>query len=242
MSLGAKKPRSEKLAAIANSAADVLFPGRCLLCGSWLMFAAEPGAVICSGCRTRLVPLDGERCGVCSIPLMSELGLCTRCRGTEYSFSRNHSVFAYAAELKDLVKSYKFSGRVRLSGLFAEALAAAARREFPGAPVVPAPARPGADGPDHVGRIAGIMRRKHGLTVSHLLVRAAGSPQKTLDLEERRRNLRGKISLRTGCRIPERVVLLDDVFTTGATADACASALRAGGCREIGVLTLAIEE
>lgn len=238
----AKRSRRGTLQAIPRLIADILFPGRCLLCGSWLLFAGEPGSCVCAGCVTRLVPLGGRRCGICSIPLVSEIGICTRCRGTSYSFARNHSVFAYAAHIKELVRAYKFSGRTRLSRLFAKILAEAVALQFPGVPIVPVPARPGGNGPDHVGRIAGVLSRDHGFEIRRLLARAPGVSQKILDLEERRKNLLGKIRLRPGFAVPERVILLDDIFTTGATADACASVLREGGCKEVGVITLAIEE
>jgi ComF family protein len=236
------RSRRRTLQAIPSLIADIVFPGRCLLCGAWLLFSGEPGSCVCAECVARLAPLEGRRCGICSIPLVSEMGICTRCRGTSYSFARNHSVFAYAAHVKELVRSYKFSGRTRLSRLFAKFLAEAVTRQFPGAPIVPVPSRPGGDGPDHIGRIAGILSREYGFAIFHLLARAPGVSQKTLDLEERRRNLLGKIRLKPACTIPERVVLLDDIFTTGATADACASVLRAGGSSEVGVITLAIEE
>jgi predicted amidophosphoribosyltransferase len=161
---------------------------------------------------------------------------------TSFAFARNHSVFAYAAEIKDLVRSYKFSGRVRLSRLFAQFLAEAIRNEFPTASVVPVPPRPGGSSLDPVGRMARMLRKEHGIPVLSPLVRTGGVSQKTLDLEERRKNLLGKIRVKPGFEAPQRTVLLDDIFTTGATADACARALCAAGCREVGVVTLAIEE
>ncbi len=71
------------------------------------------------------------------------------------------------------------------------------------------------------------------------LERRAGPAQKLLGYEERLLNLRGTIRLRT--RIPGEPLLLDDVFTTGATASECARLLRLAGAARVRVLTLAID-
>jgi ComF family protein len=175
------------------------------------------------------------------MPLSSEIGICTRCRVTEFAFEANHSVFAYGGEIKELIARYKFSGRMRLSSLFAAYLASSVREKFPDTVIVPVPPRPHGEKPDHVERIAKRLEAAHGFTVARPLQRVGGFSQKTLDFEERKRNLLGMVRFRPGFAAPERAVLLDDVFTTGATADACARALRDAGCGKVFVATLAID-
>jgi len=78
-----------------------------------------------------------------------------------------------------------------------------------------------------------------------MLQREGAVQQKSLDYEQRKANLKGKISLSRSARcsaMPGEVVLLDDVFTTGATLDACARVLREAGCASVKALTLVIEE
>ncbi len=222
---------------------ELLFPGRCLLCGVELAFRARHGEPLCLNCRNRLAPLAGRRrCAICSLPLLSERRLCTRCRKRAYEFEANLSLFEYRDEIRELLYQYKFRNRLRLAGVLAGFYAQALRESYSGAVLVPAPANPQAvrrRGWDPVERICRVLQRKYGLAVSRSLVRSAGLPQKLLGYEERLRNLRGTIRLR---RQPvSEPVLIDDVFTTGATASECARLLRLGGASRVRVLTLAID-
>jgi predicted amidophosphoribosyltransferase len=92
--------------------------------------------------------------------------------------------------------------------------------------------------------IARRLESSHGAIVLRILNRRAGPAQKGLDFAARRENLRGRIGPagRTGKRPPPpEVVVIDDVFTTGATADACARVLRGMGSRTVSVVTLATD-
>ena len=226
-------------ASLLHSVFEVMFPGRCLLCGQWLYF--EGGSPLCGRCREGLKPLSGPRCRICSMPLVSEKDTCLRCRQTALAFGECFSLFAYEGKVRDLIHMYKFSGRTRLAGVFADFLAGAAAGRFGDAVVVPVPPRPERKGNDHVGRIARALHVRHGLSVCSVLEKGRGPAQKTLDFEERRKNLVGAFRMKAGVKAPLSVVLLDDVFTTGATLDACARVLREGGAARVSALTIAID-
>jgi competence protein ComFC len=227
-----------------SGALELLYPGRCLLCGEELRFEGRPFCPVCAGCLRSLRPVDaGRRCRVCSLPLISEQGICTRCRSRTYAFTRNLSLFEYRGAVRELLYQFKFRNRVRLGSVlatyFAEALPHA------GTLLVPVPGNPvsvRARGWDPMSVVAGALARSHGFPVRRLLFRGAGAAQKTLSYEERRCNLAGKLRL-----VPpelagtNRVTLLDDVFTTGATASECARVLASAGVRSVDVLTLAID-
>jgi predicted amidophosphoribosyltransferase len=93
--------------------------------------------------------------------------------------------------------------------------------------------------------VARALKRDGSREILTPLVRSRGGPQKGLHYRERLENIRGTIRLRRSSGsaggLPERVVLLDDIFTTGATADECSRVLQQGGVREVYVLTLAVE-
>ena len=239
-------------AALSNSARrvyagavllELLFPGRCLLCGGQLAFQARHGEPLCLDCRASLVPLAADRrCRVCSLPLISERDTCTRCRLREYEFDSNLSLFEYRGAARELIYQYKFRNRLRLAGVLAEHFARALAGHYPGAVLVPAPANPQAvrrRGWDPVERICRALARGHGVPVCRALARRPGPAQKLLGYEARRGNLRGTIWVRRPP--PAAVVLLDDVFTTGATASECARALKQAGASRVDALSLAID-
>ncbi len=219
------------------------FPGRCLLCGCWLLQHGAPGSPICTDCQASLRAIGPLRCQSCGMPLISERAVCMRCRSAAYAFRGNEALFRYAGAARELVQQLKFEGRTRVAAVFADLLAPRLAESAPGRCVVPVPPRVGRKTPDAVELISRALERRHGATVIRALQRTGGAQQKSLDLAERRRNLKGRIRLSVpGSVLPGSVVLLDDVFTTGATLDACAAALREAGCVEVLGFTLAIEE
>jgi predicted amidophosphoribosyltransferase len=166
---------------------ELLFPGRCLLCGEALAFNCRAGEPLCLACRAGLVPLDGpRRCAICSLPLSSEKRLCTRCRRRTYEFRSNLSLFEYLGGVRELLYQYKFRNRLRLAPLLAGFYARALRAGFPGAVLIPAPASPQAvrrRGWDPVERLCRVLRREHGFPVRRVLERRAGPAQKLLGYE-----------------------------------------------------------
>jgi predicted amidophosphoribosyltransferase len=83
---------------------------------------------------------------------------------------------------------------------------------------------------------------KRDLGVLPILIRGRGKPQKSLQYEQRLRNIRGTLTVRRGARkLPSRVVLIDDIFTTGATVEECARVLKNRGVDKVYALTLAID-
>lgn len=231
--------------ALGSSLLEALFPGRCLLCGKWLSANDDPSVPLCDPCRRSLVPIGKDRCAKCGMVLVSESVTCMRCREADFVFESNVALFPYSREAKELITKLKFEARTRLAGLFADLAADACCPEWETYPIVPVPPRPGRRTPDPVGCVAACLEKRHGMTVRRLLVRTGGSQQKSLDLPRRRENLRGMIRLapeKGRPELPPRVILLDDIFTTGATIDSCARVLRDAGCERVYAITLAIEE
>jgi ComF family protein len=166
-----------------------------------------------------------------------------RCRDAEWSFDSAFPLFSYSGAPRELISAYKKRGRRSLAAPLARLAAAEISRSWPDLTVVPVPPRPGklrSRGWDQVEEIVRLLERA-GFGVSRPLRRAAGAEQKRLGRVGRATNARASYYMRPGASSPERVLLFDDVITTGATVDACARALKEGGARRVAVLALAAD-
>lgn len=226
----------------AVAALDLLFPQRCAGCAGEL----APGtgdAPLCRRCRRSVhaaLRRQAGHCGRCGTAVLPEQDTpCLRCRDRELAFLSQEALFDYRGLPQDILQEFKFSGRTGLAVLFAGLLARRIRAGYAAAVVVPVPARPqrirryGYDGVDLLARR---LQHAHRLPVQRLLRRRRGRQQKGLDLAARSGNLRGRIRLQRPASQP--VLLIDDVYTTGATANECAALLAASGAPSVRVLTL----
>lgn len=201
---------------------------------------ARPGSALCELCRESLVRLSPPVCERCGSPGAWPVLRCAECSGRRLAFARARSALVYEERARTFVRAWKEYGRRQLA-----AEAAALVAEVVAAPDVDVLAHVPGD-PERAWKRGNVAPR--GLAVAlgelwqvpavDLLRRLHSLPrQRGLGLAERRRNVRGSVAAYRD--VPRSVCLVDDVYTSGATADACASALRKVGARRIDVVTLA---
>lgn len=231
---------------------DLVLPPSCLVCGSPALSGEHPvrdlfrGVAVCPACRDACLAESSHHvCPVCSIPLPRFVERCERCRREQFAFRRAIALHRYDGVAAEVVRAYKFARHRSLARLIGAALArtiTANSRED--AAIVAVPSRPrsvrvrGFAGADLIAREAG---RCSGRVVLPLLGMASRSAQKTLAYAARRDNARQAVYVRARRRVPRSIVLVDDVLTTGTTADACSRALLAAGGQDVLVVTFAIE-
>jgi competence protein ComFC len=225
---------------------EILYPGLCVCCGDSLLFRGGLDFPICGSCLEALEPISSSRrCLVCSTPLISERQRCTRCSRSSFSFEDNYSIYEYRGLVRRIVSQFKFSNRRSLSRFVADRLGAELEGRYRGLPIVPVPGSRRSvrrRGWDPMMEVARALNVGDLTEVLPLLTRRPGGAQKGLHYRERLENIRGRITLRrNAASVPERVVLIDDIFTSGATADECARVLKQAGAWEVHVLTLALE-
>lgn len=211
-----------------------LLPPRCLLCGERGLAALD----LCRGCRDEL-PWNRPACARCALPLETTGESCGRCQRAPPPFDAAMAPLRYAAPADRLLQRLKFHGDLAAGRVLATLMGDAI-----GAPgdltIVPVPlhrGRLGSRGYNQALELARPLAGRFGLALSpRLLQRArATAAQTELDAAARRRNVAGAFALRPGARVPERIALVDDTLTTGATVAECARMLRAGGASHVEV-------
>lgn len=210
---------------------------------------------LCKNCKKEFldfVPAGAGRCSVCGKVLVSEEEKCTLCRN-EAIIQSADSVFplhGYRLWNKKLVFDWKIAGKRSLSADFAEGVDKAIMGMFGSnnIPIVPVPPRKGKirkNGWDQIDELCFILNKRYGYRIIPLLERVSAIQQKKLDREERvlakGKNYRigrnfNKLTGKKG--IPEEVVLLDDVITTGITVESCALVLKEAGIRKVHIVSL----
>jgi len=235
---------------------SVFFPAGCRLCERLLLRAST--LPICAECLGSFPAIGGPLCDGCGQPLAAwslggrpdatgpEALTCPECQGTSYGFDGARSYALYQGGLVQAIVMLKFERIEPLGRWFAKRLAEVVRREAINADiVVPVPLhrqRERERGYNQADLIAKPLARQLGLPYrAVLLTRTKPRPDKhILTLEERWESVRGAFATRSGSKVDNlRVLLVDDVMTTGATLDAAARALRGAGAKSVIGLTVA---
>jgi len=210
---------------------DLLFPPRCLSCRA-------PARFLCPACCDA-APRLGTACLRCAQPLAHPAPSCPSCARFRPAFAAARAPFLYAGPARDALIAFKLGGERRAARALGEEMARAAV-DLPAVTLtfVPATRRSvaarGFNPAEELARAAG---RALGLRVVPMLRKLRETAdQAGLSREGRRMNLAGAFRARSGAG---SVVLVDDVLTTGATADAAARALREAGMAQVTVLTFA---
>jgi competence protein ComFC len=235
-----------------DALAFVVFPAPCRICATTLDTASR--IPICTSCIAALKPLTGPQCQKCGRPIVSlqvsggAQVLCHACRREVYDFDFARSYGAYDDAMVRAVLLLKYEGVLPLGGWFAARLAETVRahgEEFAADVVVPVPLHPARlreRGHNQAELIARPLARRLGLPLrGYLLVRTKPRPDKLhLTRRERWETVRGAYEVYERARVDKlRVLLVDDVMTTGATLDACSRALRQAGASHVAALTVA---
>ncbi len=212
---------------------ELLLPQRCVVC-------SVQGVQVCERCRAGLPRIGAPLCERCGAPTAWPVARCAECSGRRLAFGSARAAVPYDDAVRALVREWKERGLRRLALLAADLVAGTVERPD-GATLVPVPAdrdRSLKRGHEPATQLASELGRRWELPVERLLRRTrAGQRQRGLSQADRRANVRGAFA--AARQIQTRIVLIDDVYTTGSTANAAASALRKGGARRVDVVTFA---
>jgi predicted amidophosphoribosyltransferase len=195
---------------------DIVLPQRCLSCG-------ESAQLLCASCTASLRSVAQPCCELCGAPTAWPVRRCRECSGRRLAFASARAAVLYTGPARPLLRAWKERGLRPIGTLAAEIVATRVVRPI-GDVITPVP-------PDPVRQLA------RGRPARLLERTAPGRRQTGLGRSARSGNVRN--AFRTVARVPAHVVLVDDVYTTGATASAAATALRRGGAASVQVVTFA---
>ncbi len=241
---------------------DAIFPPKCLICGAFdglvpdnKVSSDSPAHVtasyFCEACRKGLAPIASPFCSKCGLPFISREGedhTCSECLVEEKYFRRARAFGVYDGSLMDAIHRFKYAKRAS----FARPLSALVRVTFfrfwdvnSIHLIVPVPL--------HMKRL-----RERGFNQSFLLIRRWArqeglpfdgltlsrsrwtEPQTALSRKERHKNIKGAFAVKDPEKIVgQKILLVDDVYTTGSTVNECARVLMEAGAKFVDVLTLA---
>lgn len=238
-----------KVVYIRNLLLDVFYPEKCMLCGKIL--AESPGGV-CKACRSRMPYILGDRCIKCSKRTDGLHDVCMDCKRRRHIYRQGYALFEYDRNTERVIADIKYAGKWRNIDWLTKELAYHASlymKKWDAQLIVPVPLHKSKlrkRGFNQAGLVAGLIADEYNIPYDDKLVirRKKTRPQKNLDDNERKRNLKNVFCVdrsRYGKYVDLRtVILVDDIYTSGSTVDACAAELIKAGVKDVYFLALCI--
>ena len=225
---------------------DIVYPRHCPVCGE---IVAYPGKLICPQCREKVHPIREPKCKKCGKPLeQEEREYCHDCGKRAHSYERGLALFAYEGWAKEAIYQIKFHNKREYLDFFVREMARELGSEvhsWGAQAIVPVPL--------HKKKY-----RRRGFNQAELLAEKLGTAlhipvrkdlaerirytdaQKELNLRERRKNIRGAFRVYRDEMDLEKIILVDDIYTTGSTVDEMAEEFLRSGASQIYFLAICI--
>jgi ComF family protein len=237
---------------IISGMLNLVYPAVCGICDRKLLSEPEEDLLICADCAGKIkrnLPPYCRKCGRSLRGLVDSVETCWECSGKEFFYERSWSGFLYEGPVKDALHLLKYSGKLSLSNLFCRLLARFIREN----PEI-------IEGVDSIAAVPlySVKFREREFNQAHLLAAAiAGEfnitdlsrclrritptrPQSELDRNERLENVKGTFEAVKPMLIHKKnLLIVDDLFTTGATLNECSKALKKMRAGKINCLTFA---
>jgi ComF family protein len=225
---------------IINSSIDLLYPKRCLACDK-VLAKMEKEAGFCADCLKKVKLIGGHYCLKCGGPVEAGKDLCKNCKETKHTFEQNKALFLYTNNMKEAMYRFKYSNRRCYGKVLAKHLVKnhgdwIKRQQFDA--IIPVP-------------MYGPKKRRRGYNQAEVLAKAlselTGIPvytdlitrdvnteaMKRLNKQKRKKNLLNAFKVKKNVIQFRKVLVVDDIYTTGTTMDEIARALKDGGIGQV---------
>ena len=226
---------------------SLIYPASCAVCSA----AVEPGENLCAVCEEKTPRISPPFCAKCSQPFAGDITgsfICANCEGRVLHFDAAVSVYRSRGVVRKVIHDFKYGRQLHLRHLvgrwlsetLADARLASQRFDL----IVPVPLHPARQrerGFNQAELLALVLHRECSFPLGKVLQRTRYTTTQTqFDRSERMENLRGAFRLRRGCDVQGlRMLLVDDVLTTGSTLSECASVLKKAGALSVHAATAA---
>ena len=224
---------------------DLLYPARCPVCHK----IVKGKDLICPSCRKRLPYIKEPKCKKCGKELQKEeQEYCTDCQRFAHSFEKGEAVFTYDPLMRRSISMFKYHNRREYAKFYAREMKTQCewflKRCAPEV-IIPVPVHP-------------LKKRQRGFNQAELVAKELGKllqipvitdylvrkektvPQKELTRQQRKVNLREAFAVRKKGVSYGRVLLIDDIYTTGATMDALSEILKENQSKNVFFLTICV--
>ena len=250
----------------SNVILDLFFPRRCPFCGritakhsgrqhGKLGFPVRDSGGICDDCKKKVHPIREPYCFSCGRPLRKwDEPYCDNCLSHQHSFTKGRALYLYEKEPKAAIYAVKYGDKGEYLEYFAEEMAKAFEKdlkEWKPEVLLPVPMHPSSlrkRGFNQAEILARHLAEETGIPACPKALRKVRktADQKELDHRQRRQNLKGAFEISPeylddqGDLVWKRVLLTDDVYTTGSTIDEIAKTLLAAGVQNVFFVTICI--
>ena len=226
---------------------SIFFPRRCPVCDEVIPY----GKKICGICAEKVLYIKEPSCKKCGKQLEDERReYCGDCSRKRHYYDQGKAIFSYQKAMKLSMYRFKYSGRREYADFFAEEAVTMYGKWLVQRGIeviVPVPmyaAKKRSRGYNQAEVFARALGREVTLPVEgKLVVRTRNTmPQKSLNDRQRKDNLKGAFQVRTNIVKYSKILLVDDIYTTGATIDAVAEVLKESGAKEVYFLSICVGE
>jgi len=226
---------------------DLIYPKKCVICDDVLPPGDKEG--ICPKCRHYLKYIEVPVCMRCGKEIISEdEEYCFDCARSEKSFERGFPLLHYMSPVRESIARMKYEARQEYAEFYGREIArvfGAELKKISGAVLIPVPvasARLRKRGYNQAELLAESLGKETGIPIDTktLIRRIDTLPQKKLGNEDRIKNLLKAFAVKEGVAAPKTVILVDDIYTTGSTIEACTRVLKEAGAERVYYTAIAI--
>ena len=233
---------------------DWLYPPACIACRSLIALSntGPRDMLLCHKCQTLFEPIASPKpiCNNCGIPTERDVERCVSCFGKTFYFTSNRAIFVYDDLMRDLLHELKFRRRKQVAKSLGKLWACAWAIHTPVADdaiLVPLPLHPKKQkerGFNQAQVLAQQLSERLNMPLENILTRILDTPpQSGLHPRMRIENVAGAFDIAKDASVQgKNYIIIDDIYTTGASLNECARVLKNAGADNVNCMTLSIVE